>query len=64
MDRRKLLGAIATTVVTGVGCTQPILGAESNKPRKSKEAVIPKCVLGKTGVNVSILALGVCRGTC
>lgn len=57
MNRREFLGTIATTVATGVGCTQPILGAESDKP-KSKKAVIPKRVLGKTGVNVSILALG------
>ena len=58
MNRRKFLGTIAATVAAGVGCTQPILGAESNKPGKSKEAVIPKRVFGKTGVNVSILAIG------
>jgi aryl-alcohol dehydrogenase-like predicted oxidoreductase len=58
MNRREFLGTIAATVATGVGCTKPILGAESNKLRKSKEAVIPKRALGKTGVEVTILALG------
>jgi predicted aldo/keto reductase-like oxidoreductase len=58
MDRREFLGTIATSVVAGAICTCPISGAEYNKPRKSKEAVIPKRALGKTGENVSILALG------
>ena len=58
MDRREFLGTIATSVVAGAICTQPISGAESNKPRKSNETVIPKRALGKTGENVSILALG------
>jgi aryl-alcohol dehydrogenase-like predicted oxidoreductase len=58
MDRRKFLGTVAAIVATGIGCKQPIQAGESNKPGKSKEAVIPKRVLGKTGVDVSILALG------
>jgi len=58
MNRREFLGTIAATVAAGAGCTQPILGAESDKPGKSEQAVIPKRVLGKTGVEVSILALG------
>ncbi len=58
MDRREFLGAIAAAVATGAGCTQPISGVESGKLKKSKEAAIPKRALGKTGVDVSILALG------
>jgi aryl-alcohol dehydrogenase-like predicted oxidoreductase len=58
MDRREFLGTIATAVATGTICTQPISGAESDKSKISKEASIPKRVLGKTGENVSILALG------
>ena len=58
MDRREFLGTMAAIVATGVGCKQPIQGLESNKPGESKEAIIPKRVLGKTGVDVSILALG------
>ena len=58
MNRREFLGTIAATVATGVGCTQQISGVESGKAEKSKETVIPKRVLGKTGVEVSMLALG------
>ena len=58
MDRREFLGTIATAVATGTICTRPISGVESDKSKISKEAPIPKRVLGKTGVNVSILALG------
>jgi aryl-alcohol dehydrogenase-like predicted oxidoreductase len=58
MDRREFLGTIATSVVAGTICTRPISGAESDKSKKSKEAIIPKRTLGKTGENVSILALG------
>jgi aryl-alcohol dehydrogenase-like predicted oxidoreductase len=58
MDRREFLGTIATSVVAGTIRTRPISGAESDRSRKSKEVVIPKRVLGKTGENVSILALG------
>jgi aryl-alcohol dehydrogenase-like predicted oxidoreductase len=58
MDRREFLGTMAAVVATGLGCKQPIQGATLNKPEKSEEVVIPKRVLGKTGVNVTILALG------
>jgi aryl-alcohol dehydrogenase-like predicted oxidoreductase len=58
MNRREFLGTIAATVTTGIGCTQQISGIESQKTEKSKDTVIPKRVLGKTGVEVSILALG------
>jgi aryl-alcohol dehydrogenase-like predicted oxidoreductase len=58
MNRREFLGTIAATVAAGAVYTQPILGAESNKPVKTDQAVIPKRILGKTGAEVSILALG------
>ena len=58
MNRREFLGTIAATVATGAGCSRQISGVESDKTAKSKEAVIPKRALGKTGVEVSILALG------
>ncbi|MHC4584661.1 MAG: aldo/keto reductase [Planctomycetota bacterium] len=58
MDRREFLGAVAATISTGFGCKQQISVAESDKSKKSNEAVIPKRALGKTGENVSILALG------
>ena len=58
MDRREFLGTIAATITTVAGCKHQTSVVESNKLRKSGEAVIPKRALGKTGVNVSILALG------
>jgi len=58
MDRREFLRTIAATVTAGAACTQSIMGAESHKPVRTDQAVIPKRDLGKTGVEVSILALG------
>lgn len=58
MNRREFLGTMAAVVATGTGCKQPIQVATSNEPRKSEQAAIPKRVLGKTGTEVSILALG------
>jgi len=58
MYRREFLGTIAAAVATGTICTRPISGVESDKPKKSSPAAIPKRALGKTGVEVSILALG------
>jgi len=58
MNRREFLRTIAATVAAGAGCTHPILGAESHNPGKTEQGVIPKRILGKTGVEVSILALG------
>jgi len=58
MDRREFLETIATAVVTGTICTCPISGAESDKIKKSNDAPMPKRTLGKTGVGVSLLALG------
>jgi len=58
MDRRKFLGSIAAIVASGIGCKQSIKAGEPNGSGETKEAVIPKRFLGKTGANVSILALG------
>jgi len=58
MDRREFLGTMAAVVATGIGCKQPLPGVESNASGNSKESVIPKRVLGKTGEHVSMLALG------
>lgn len=51
MNRREFLGA-AAAVATGAIYTRAVSAAES------EAAVMPKRVLGKTGVKVSILALG------
>ncbi len=57
MNRREFLEA-AAAVATGAIGTRPISGAESDRPTESEGAAMPKRVLGKTSVNVSILALG------
>lgn len=57
MNRRKFLEA-AAAVAAGAICTREVSGIESTLPTESEGAVLPKRVLGKTGVKVSILALG------
>jgi len=57
MNRREFLEA-AAAVATGVICARPASGVESDRTTESDGAAIPKRALGKTGVNVSILALG------
>jgi aryl-alcohol dehydrogenase-like predicted oxidoreductase len=58
MDRREFLGTIGTVLAAGAICTRPASGVEPDKPTESENAIIPRRVLGKIGVNVSILALG------
>ena len=49
---------MAAVVAGGATCTRPTLETESRKHEKSKKPVIPRRVLGKTGVKVSALILG------
>lgn len=58
MRRREFLGTMAAVVAGGATCTRPTLETESRKHEKSKKPVIPRRVLGKTGVKVSALILG------
>ena len=58
MNRREFLGTIAATVAAGAGCARQSSGVEAVKTEKSNQSVIPKRILGKTGAEVSILALG------
>lgn len=58
MRRREFLGTMAAVVAGGATCTRPTLETESRKHEKSKKQVIPRRVLGKTGVKVSALILG------
>jgi aryl-alcohol dehydrogenase-like predicted oxidoreductase len=57
MNRREFLEA-AAVVAAGTICTREVAVAASARPTKFEGAVLPKRALGKTGVNVSILALG------
>ena len=58
LNGREFLGTLACAVTAGAVCTRSISGAESDRINKSTKPAMPKRVLGKTGVNVSILALG------
>ncbi|MHC4171744.1 MAG: aldo/keto reductase [Planctomycetota bacterium] len=58
MDRREFLGTMATVVAGGAACTRPILGVESREQKKSTKPIIPRRVLGKTGIEISVLILG------
>lgn len=58
MNRREFLGTVAATVATGVGYSRQVSGVEAAGAAKSNKAIIPKRVLGNTGAEVSILALG------
>jgi len=49
---------MAAVVAGGATCTRPTLETESRKHENSKKQVIPRRVLGKTGVKVSALILG------
>jgi aryl-alcohol dehydrogenase-like predicted oxidoreductase len=57
MNRRQFLAA-AATIATGAMYTRPVSGAGSDKPTESEASAMPKRILGNTGVNVSVLALG------
>ncbi|MHC4168044.1 MAG: aldo/keto reductase [Planctomycetota bacterium] len=57
MNRREFMEA-AATVAAGAMYTQPVYGARSDRPAESEASAMPKRILGNTGVNVSILALG------
>ena len=58
MNRREFLGTAMAAVATGAIRTRTASGVESVRPTESEGASIPKRVFGKTGVNVSSLALG------
>lgn len=56
LNRREFLGTMAGAVAVGAIGAAPMSGAASNVAKA--EGAMPKRVLGKTGVEVSILALG------
>jgi len=58
MDRRHFIGAVVAAVAAGTTCVRTKLGSESEVQQKPEKRAIPKRVLGKTGVEVSVLILG------
>ena len=58
MDRRQFMAALVTTVAVGTARARVSFAGESEKQEKPGGRAIPKRVLGKTGVEVSVLILG------
>jgi hypothetical protein len=58
VNRRKFIAALVAAVATGTSCVQPKSGGKSKEQQKLNKQAIPKRVLGKTGVEVSVLILG------
>lgn len=58
MNRRQFIGTLATVVAGGAACIQRIRASESMEKQPPSKPAIPKRVLGKTGVEVSVLILG------
>lgn len=58
MDRRQFMAALAAAVSVGAARAPLSMAAKSSEPTRQKEPVIPRRVLGKTGVKVSALIIG------
>jgi aryl-alcohol dehydrogenase-like predicted oxidoreductase len=58
MNRRQFIETLVAAVATGTSCVQTKSGCKSKEQQKLNKHAIPKRVLGKTGVEVSVLILG------
>jgi aryl-alcohol dehydrogenase-like predicted oxidoreductase len=58
MDRREFMGALITAATVGSARRCASAPAKSGQALKPKKPTIPRRVLGKTGVEVSVLVLG------
>ena len=58
MNRRQFIGALASAAAGGTGCIQGIPASESAEKQTPGKPAIPKRLLGKTGIEVSVLILG------
>jgi len=58
MDRRQFIGAMVAAVAAGTTCVRTRLQSEFEKQQKPEKRAIPKRILGRTGVEVSVLILG------
>ncbi len=58
MDRRQFMAALVTTVAVGTTRARVSFAGESEKQEEPGGRAIPKRILGKTGVEVSVLILG------
>ena len=57
MDRRDFMQKVASMAVAGTAIVQIVSGNTNVNPQ-TKKGVLPKRILGKTGAEVSVLALG------
>lgn len=58
MDRREFIGALAAAVTVGTTRLRAGLGSKSEEQQKPEKRAVPRRILGKTGVEVSVLILG------
>lgn len=58
MNRRQFIRALVAAAASGTACAQGARAGESVEKRTPGKPAIPKRVLGKTGVKVSVLILG------
>ncbi len=58
VNRRQFIGALVAAVAAGTSCVQTKSGSKSQERQRLNKQSIPKRVLGKTGVEVSVLILG------
>ena len=58
MNRRQFIESLVAVVAAGTSCVQTRSESESKEQQKLNKQAIPKRILGKTGVEVSVLILG------
>jgi hypothetical protein len=58
MDRREFIGALAAAVAVGTTRLRAGFASKSGEQQKPEKRAIPRRILGKTGVEVSVLILG------
>ncbi len=58
MDRREFIGALAAAVAVGTTRLHAGLGSKAEEQQKPEKRAVPRRILGKTGVEVSVLILG------
>jgi len=58
MERRQFMGSLVAVVAVGTTSVRASVRSESAEQQEPKKPAIPRRVLGKTGVEVSVLILG------
>ncbi len=58
MNRREFIGVLAAAVAVGTTRLRAGLGSKSEEQQQPEKRAVPRRILGKTGVEVSVLILG------